>query len=179
MRNGCMKSFSECPISDLHHSLDYDSETGGFTRKINASARGSLISRWHGKPTAYSVTSEGYLRVSVGTRQYLAHRVAWAMVYGEWPTDQIDHINHIRHDNRISNLRVVSDAENRKNMKLRTDNGSGVAGVTWRSERKKWRARVQVAGKGIFLGNFDSIDDAIKAREMALIEHNFHSNHGK
>ena len=48
-------------------------------------------------------------------RQYLQHRVAWALHYGEWPASFIDHINHIRDDNRIHNLRVVTRAENNSN----------------------------------------------------------------
>ncbi len=83
--------------------LSYDPETGILRRKSNGKVAGG-------------VTSSGYITVLVNGRRYLAHRVIWLMLYGEWPPEQIDHINRIRHDNRAVNLRAVSHAENMGNL---------------------------------------------------------------
>jgi hypothetical protein len=173
-----MEKFKTIPIAELKKSLDYNPETGIFLRKIDPSVRGSLRARWGNKPTSPNPNKHGYLLVSVGAVQFLAHRVAWAIHYGEWPQGQIDHINHCRSDNRISNLRVVNDAGNKKNMSLRTDNKSGCAGVSWRENRQKWRARIHVDGKEVCLGHFENKESAIAVRAKALKEYQFHKNHG-
>lgn len=173
-----MPKFRTIPIEALHQSLDYNPETGEFMRKIDGSARGSLKARWHNKPTSKTINRAGYCLIGIGCNQYLAHRVAWAMYYGEWPKGQIDHINHVRTDNRIKNLRVVNDAENRKNLSLISTNKTGVMGVSWDKKRSLWRARIQVRRKDVFLGRFNNFDDAVAAREKALAMHGFHPNHG-
>lgn len=110
-------------------------------------------------------------------KAYKAHRVAWAIYTGSWPRDEIDHINHIPHDNRISNLREVSRAQNSKNMPRSKANNSGCTGVSWHKRAKKWRARIKF-DKEIHLGLFDCFDDAVKARKKAEEEFGFHKNHG-
>jgi hypothetical protein len=110
---------------------------------------------------------------------YFAHRIAWAMTYGEWP-DVIDHVNQIHDDNRIANLRSVSVEENRKNVPLYRNNKSGVMGVSRFGKTGKWRASVGDSSKASsFIGSFDSLEDAVAARQKALIERGYHPNHGK
>jgi hypothetical protein len=108
---------------------------------------------------------------------YLAHRLAWAIYYGEWPTDQIDHANGDATDNRICNLSVVSQSTNAKNKCIQSSNTSGYTGVY--RERNKWRAVITVNSKHIQLGNYDDIMDAITARKEAEIKYGFHENHGR
>lgn len=84
-------------------------------------------------------------------------------MYGKWPAKQIDHINRDRLDNRIANLREATDAENRQNMGLSVTNKSGVTGVTWDKQRKKWFAKITHNYKQIPLGRFDNIKDAENA----------------
>jgi hypothetical protein len=83
------------------------------------------------------------------------------MFYGEEPgNQQIDHINRVKTDNRPSNLRLVSHAENVKNQKLNKDNTSGTCGVYWNKRRGKWMAQVHLDGKTVFLGHYDFKPDA-------------------
>ena len=99
-------------------------------------------------------------------------------IYGEMP-EQIDHINHNRSDNKISNLRSVTDAENKKNMSLPSNNKSGAIGVSWYEGRKTWVAQLRVNGVTILNKHFKSKKDAIEARMLEQLEQEFHDNHGE
>ena len=87
----------------------------------------------------------------INSKPYKAHRVIWKMVYGSDP-HYIDHINGDRTDNRISNLRSVTKAQNNRNKRLRSDNKSGVTGVHWYNPRNKWRVDVRYNGKTKHIG---------------------------
>jgi len=120
--------------------------------------------------------TRGYIRIKIDGVAYQAHRLAWFYHYKEQPTDTIDHINGHKADNSISNLRVVSQAENCKNRGLNDNNKSGQAGVG----RKGcgWYARIETDEGRIHLGTFENIEDAIVARKLAEVEYGFHINHG-
>lgn len=128
-----------------------------------------------GKP-AGCANGDGYICLKVGMTKYKAHRIIWLMTFGCWPVDQLDHINGVRDDNRIENLREVSCQGNQRNQRRRIDNVTGVTGVT--IERGAWCARIKVDGKKIRLGRFHSKDEAIAARKAAEALHGFHPNHG-
>ena len=159
--------------SRLTHLLEYDDVSGKFTRKITASAN-ALV----GSVPGY-INPEGYRQIGIDHKYYKAHRLAWFYVHKEWPIDQLDHINHKKDDNRIDNLREVSNQENHKNLGRRSDNISGCAGVGWYGRKNKWVARIQVGDKRICLGYFVDLAEAILAREAATIKYGFHKNHGK
>ena len=97
--------------------------------------------------------------------KHLAHRLAWLYVHGEWPAEEIDHLNRVRSDNRISNLRLATQAENKQNTSLRRDSTSGHKGVSWHKRDKKWVAEIKLHGKKHYLGYFNNINDAIAARK--------------
>lgn len=104
--------------------------------------------------------------------EYLkVHRIAWFLYHGEWPRFTIDHINRIKNDNRISNLRDVTQFINCQN---RSDNKSGIVGVYWDKRESKWRAKIRKDGKMVGLGYFDDINDAAKVRRNA--EELYHSH---
>lgn len=108
-----------------------------------------------------------------------AHRVIWEMHNGQIPEGmEIDHINHIRDDNRIENLRLVSHSENMRNISRSKVNSSGITGVCWNSERGKWMAQMQVGNKHIYIGLYLDINEAVKARKQAEELYGFHENHG-
>ncbi len=156
----------------LKEVLKYDPRTGVFTN------RRSRIG-----VTAYkvagSIKKDGYVCIMIDKKAYTAHRLAWFYMTGEWPKNQIDHINHVRSDNRFSNLREATNEENSRNLKLFSNNRSGFSGVSWNKRHKKWYSKITINKKEKFLGSFDKKEDAIKARIEANKKYGYHENHGK
>jgi hypothetical protein len=109
---------------------------------------------------------------------YKAHRLIWLMSYGVAP-EFIDHINGVRDDNRLENLRSVSWEENTKNAKRRADNVSGVTGVSFYSPKGTWRARINYKGRTVLLGYFKTPAEAVAARRAAEKIYGYHENHGR
>jgi hypothetical protein len=175
-------------IQQLRQLLRYEPETG----KLFWCERGAEMfeaskyqrrsaSIWNNKYAGSEVGSKtkgDYVRFSIFKRMMLAHRVAWALHYGEWPQGQIDHINQNRQDNRIVNLREVSNTENNRNKTVTPKSESEVLGVTWDRPRGMWRARINGANGNIFLGRFQTKEEAIEARKNAEVQHGYHANHG-
>lgn len=156
----------------LKSILNYDPENGLFRWKKQRS--GIRIG-----DVAGCIQKYGYRRIKIDGKLYLASRLAWLYYHGEFPQHEVDHINHIRDDNRILNLREVTHQENNKNKSMQCDNTSGTTGVYWNKRDKKWVAHIQIDGKSIYLGRFSSKSDAVEARKQAEIKYNFHINHGK
>lgn len=103
------------------------------------------------------------------TNSYLGYLHRYIM---SCPEDMVvDHINGDKLDNRKSNLRICTMAQNGFNNKTYITNNSGYPGVGWHKKSNKWRARIQVHGRQIYLGIFDSLEDAIYARQQAEIEY--------
>ena len=115
----------------------------------------------------------------VQNKQIYAHRAAWAIVHGEWPKYEIDHINGIRYDNRLQNLRHVTKRENGRNQGLKASNKSGVNGVYWDKRQRLWVANYRRDEKVIRVGSFETFDEAVAARKAADITLGFHPNHGQ
>lgn len=156
----------------LKELLDYNPNTGQFTWTNPPSFRMKSGDKAGTKMTA------GYTKICVDSTEYYTHRLAWLYVFGCFPKQQIDHINHVRDDNRLSNLRLADDKTNSKNMSKPRNNTSGCMGVGWDTYTDKWLAYIGIDGKHINLGRFDNIDDAIKVRKQAEIDYGFHPNHG-
>ena len=121
----------------------------------------------------------GYRSIQVKGKRYLTHRLIWLYVYGKFPDDQIDHINGRPSDNRLENLRDVTQQENNKNQKKPCTNKSGHLGVCWHKNTEKWSARIDVDGVNKYLGLFNVLEDAVAVRQAASIEHGYHKNHGR
>lgn len=138
----------------------------------------SWNARYAGKEAFTASHNAGYKFGSVFDAVCLAHRIAWAVYYGEWP-DSIDHINGNRSDNRISNMRSVVAQDNSKNAAIRSDNTSGHIGVHWHTLAGKWAASIKGGGKMRHLGLFDDMAFAIAARKRAETKYGFHPNHGR
>lgn len=131
-----------------------------------------------GNETFLTQDDEGYHKGIIWRRYYRAHRVVWLLAYGDWPADQIDHINGVKSDNRLANLRDVNNATNGRNQKRSSRNKSGVTGVFWDNRAQKWGACIMVNGRNKFLGSFTDKSEAAKVRKCAEEKHGYHANHG-
>ena len=145
----------------LRSVLHYSPETGIFTRKISTAHRVKV------GDAAGCPGGGGYLRIQLQGRRYKAHRLAWLYVYGEWPKDQLDHTNRIRTDNRIANLREVTNKQNGQNRSKPSNNTSGHPGVSWNKRISKWQAQIKHNYKDVYLGCFATIEEALSARKAA------------
>jgi hypothetical protein len=143
---------------ELKANLSYDPETGVFhwrRRQARSSARGC----------AGAIDAYGYVVIRVNKKLYKAHRLAWLYMTGEWPENGLDHKNRIKSDNRFANLRDVSQSTNMHNAQRRSK--SGVVGVVWDNRRQKWRAQIKIGYKHIYLGRFDTFEQAVAERRAA------------
>ena len=152
--------------------FSYDKETGLLTRRITVNYNAKA-----GDIAGCDHIGE-YLSVGADGERYLAHRIIYLLVAGEWP-EEIDHINGDGYDNRWVNIRNVDRATNHKNQKLRSTNTSGLMGVCWDKGRGKWAARIRVNYLHINLGRFDDWFEAVCARKSAENKYGFHINHGR
>lgn len=153
-----MPKFKPLPsLQRVKELLSYDSETGKLYWKQS-------VARWI-KP---GDEAGSYLRctvdVTIDTITYRAHRIVWLLVTGNDPgTFLIDHLDGNPHNNKFQNLRLATSRQNQCNQKRRTDNTSGLKGVTWDKSRGKWAAGIQVKGKHIFLGRHKTKEEAYAA----------------
>ena len=144
--------------SELKNILHYDQDTGVFTWAIQKSLTIKV------GDVAGSLSGNGYNQIFINRKSYKAHRLAWLYVYGEFPNKFIDHINGIRNDNRIINLRNVTKSENSQNQKTaRTNNKSGFLGVSWEKKSHKWRASIRYNNKTTYIGLYETKELAHEA----------------
>lgn len=155
----------ELTAERLRTLLSYDPETGAFTRLCRMSSNAPDGAR------VGSENGQGYLRVKVDGRNYRLQRLAWLHVHGRWPAGEIDHINRVRSDNRLSNLRDVGRTENMRNSavldRLRVLDPTKTRGV--KKLFNRWQARIKDAGQSRFLGSFKSHDEARDAYVAAAV----------
>ena len=174
-------------IEMLHKLLICDAGAGTLywkerTSNLFANKSVHACKRWNtmfAHKKAFTADQCGYRIGSIFDRLFKAHRVIWAMHYREWPCGEIDHINHDRADNGITNLRVVTSRENGMNKSMLKNNVSGYTGVNYDKKAGKWRASIMVNGKTKHLPVSRCLTQAVIARKLAEQEYGFHHNHGK
>jgi len=151
---------SDLTVQELRRNLLYNPDTGEWIWLISQS---NFIQAGR---RAGNIVGGGYLQIRFKGVGYYSARLAWFYMTGEWPTDQIDHINRDRLDDRWINLRQATFGQNQANTGIPSNNTSGYKGVSWRKQSNKWEARVN----NIYLGMFESIEDAKKARDDFVIK---------
>lgn len=152
----------------LKELLSYDAENGTLTWLKPTGRRVKPGDRVNG------VDGMGYLRCMINGVSYRAHQLAWLYMTGELP-GAIDHINRVPSDNRICNLRLATKAQNAQNMFRAKQNKSGHKGVSWNKQFGKWNAKIGVNNRGISLGLFDRIEDAVTAYANAASKYHTHN----
>jgi hypothetical protein len=141
-------------LSEIRSFLSYNPETGVFSWVKSSGNRRSAGS------LAGSLTKAGYYEICYNNQRFLSHRLAWFFVYDEVPNGVIDHINGLKTDNRIQNLRCVSQKENSQNSLVASKSSkSGVRGV-YRNKVGSWIAQITCGGKKSYLGSFKTIEEA-------------------
>jgi hypothetical protein len=160
--------------------LDYNPETGGFRWKARTPEMfppggrsadwqcRNWNSRWAGQP-AGTLHPGGHVIIRVFGKNYKAHRLAWLLMTGEWPKEEIDHKNLAGSDNRWANLREATHHQNMANKHAQRNNTSGFKGVV--RHKDKWRAKLCVNGRHIHVGIFDTGEEAAEAYFAAASKH--------
>lgn len=146
---------SKVDFTRLKELLSYNQKTGVFTRRVaqGNKKRGDI---------AGCVDTRGYIRIRIDGISYGAHRLAWLYVFGEWPVNVVDHVNGDRADNRIKNLRDVSQSHNMQNVhKARKDNQTKLRGAFCVGTR--YRSAITTKGKTTPLGEYKTAEEAHNA----------------
>jgi hypothetical protein len=151
-------------VQRLRELLAYDPETGVFTWLVTKSSRAVKGS------VAGSINGEGYRQIQLDGAMYAAHHLAWFYVKGGWPTEQIDHRNCTRDDNRFTNLREASGNQNKRNTRISRNNTSGFKGVYFDKRSNRWRAYIHHERRQRYLGTFDTATEAHAAYYKAAVE---------
>ncbi|CAB4240509.1 putative NHN endonuclease [uncultured Caudovirales phage] len=170
MTRGVLREVTKEEEDWIKQNLRYDPDTGHlwWIKQNVTGTRPRDLNRPAGR------NSHCYLMVDINVNKretIKLHRVAWFLYHGVWPKDEIDHINNIRDDNRIVNLREATHAENLSNQKPRVDGSSKYKGVSWDKQNCKWRASVMVDYKQINLGRYHKEEEAALAYNKAALEY--------
>lgn len=149
-------------VDEVREILHYDPETGLFSSKICRSCLNV------GKRSGY-LRKDGYIQLKIKSRAFLAHRLAWFYVHGEWPNRDIDHVNRDKADNRIANLRLSTRSENCVNIGLKSSNTSGTTGVYFQKKKRIWQSYITKNRKRISTGGSKHKEKAIANRKNAEV----------
>ena len=138
--------------------LDYDPQTGVFRWRVTRSATAMA-----GMVAGTMPKSGSHVVIYIDNRAYKAHRLAWLLMTGEWPQEEVDHRDLNKQNNRWKNLRAADDTQQTANRGLSRSNTSGFKGVHRCKKSSKWIAQIGYRQRRIVLGRFANIDDAVAA----------------
>jgi len=176
------KKLLTTPVEYLREALRYEPATGFLywrKRPVSHFKSARDCKAWNTRYAdicAGATRPDGYAAIRLAGKTYKAARLAWALYTGEWPAGIIDHINGVKDDDRIENLRDVPHKMNSRNMTRYRRNTSGITGVYKKSEN--WVAQIGSGENYTYLGYFRNFDDAVVARRTAEKERGFTSRHG-
>lgn len=161
MRSACTDVNSGLTAEKLREYLDYNPDSGQLIWRVNQCGRSGFI----GRPAGCLSKGSGYVLVGLtanGLRRiYRAHRLIWLHVTGAWPTNEIDHINQVRNDNRFTNLRDVERRVNSQNERLpRKNNKTGFLGVSWCAAEGNYHAQIHLGNRHCHVGRFATPESA-------------------
>lgn len=157
-------------IDELKQAFIYEAETGLIKRAADAGKR------WRKGQVAGCVNGNGYLDIKFHGRSIQAHRLAWALHFGEQPPECLDHINRDKLDNRITNLRPATKSQNGANRAVQRNNTHGIKGCYWVNKTASWRVQCRVNKKLHNVGYFKDLSDA-RAAYTAFAKAKFGSFH--
>jgi len=149
---------------ELKRYLRYNAKSGVFQWIVGPNKH---------KEFAGTVNSLGYVVITINSNRYLAHRLAYLYEFGEFPSENIDHINRVRSDNRMLNLREFTQSQNMRNAKMLRNNMSGVTGVYFDSARNRWVSQIKIKNKNILCGRYIKKTDAVVSRFLAETKYGF------
>lgn len=158
--------------NELKQLIHYDPDTGAFVWLTNNKGKTAGCAALH------KDSGKTYILIRVNYSLYKAHRLAFLYMTGQMPTDEVDHINGDGSDNRWCNLREVTRIENGRNMRLQSNNKSGLPGVHWDKSRCKWMCYIKLNNKRVNLGRHQDFFEAVCVRKSAELRYGFHKNHG-
>lgn len=170
------RKFKKLPSNKrLNELLRYNPKTGELRWRVNR--RGATKA---GDIAGYLNPVSGYYIVTIDGVRYRAHRICYKMATGrDVGVFEIDHINGVKADNRLLNLRMADRVTQCRNRPQQANNSTGHNGIVFCKKRKKYRARIKINRKYIELGRFEELEDAVAARAAADVEYGFHVNHGR
>lgn len=156
---------SDLTQEQVKELFDYDEENGWLIRKKDE--RGRVVNR----PCGVKPARNGYGQVNIDGKVYLTHRVVWLWHKGEWPEHEIDHIDQNKMNNRIENLRAATRSENQHNRSTNSNNSSGYPGVSFDKNTNKHKAYININSKQIYLGIFNTAEEAYLEYQLAKIQY--------
>lgn len=140
----------------LNFLLKYEPSTGHLIWKVKSRSNQIKVG-----DVAGTLSHFGYIAVQIDSKLFKAHRLVWFLEHKQWPVEQIDHINHVRSDNRLENLREAKRHENGGHqIQAHSQSKSKVLGVCWNKHHKRWVAKINHKGKRTYLGYYKDIEDA-------------------
>jgi|TARA_R110000787_G_scaffold14422_2_gene44523 hypothetical protein len=154
------------------HAFSYNPDTGELLWRNNYGTNAKV-----GNVAGY--LDKNYQKLRFKTKSYLVHRVIWLIVNGQFPDNQIDHIDGNKLNNKIENLRDVDNETNGRNRSMNKNNTSGMTGVTLDKRSGKWKASIIFKGNRMYLGYFGDFELACLVRKEAEHKYGFHINHGR
>lgn len=171
-----MKYKNDITVEFIESILDYDPQSGIMIWKYRPKSMFQSLKSfmpWNKRYAGKEINcldKDGYIQISIYKKRYFAHRVAWLLVYREWPNISLDHINGIKSDNRIHNLRMATESQNAWNTRAPSNNKSGYKGVSFHALGNKWQAHISKNNTKIYLGLFNTPEEAYGAYKKAAIQ---------
>ena len=161
-----VKTNSDIPVAELRRLFTYNPDDGELRWAVDRNGGA------YAGDVAGTNTGRGYLAICTRGKNYRVHRIVWAIVHGEWPELQIDHINGIRDDNRLCNLRLATAQQNMIGRRgFSRPSASGYRGVHRTKGSKPFRAYARINGKNVILGYFHCPKEAHAVHVAAVLEH--------